>query len=156
MTPKINYEEIHKIIKLLEDRNLAEFELEIEGFKIKLRKNAAGAMMPAAPPQASSASPSAAAGAAGLAEAEPEAKGNAHVIASPIVGTFYRAPSPTSPPFVDVGDVVKKNQILCIVEAMKLMNEIDSDVDGVVKEIFVENGKPVEYGQRLFTITPSA
>jgi len=157
MTPKINYEEINKIIKLLEDRNLAEFELEIEGFKIKLRKNAAGAMMPTASPRASSfASPAAEAGSAALAEAELEAKGNAHVIASPIVGTFYRAPSPTSPPFVEVGDVVKKKQTLCIVEAMKLMNEIESDVDGVVKEIFVENGKPVEYGQKLFTITPAA
>ncbi len=73
-----------------------------------------------------------------------------------MVGTFYRAPSPSSPPFVEIGDVVKKKQILCIVEAMKLMNEIESDADGVVKEIYVENGKPVEFGQKLFAIVPQA
>jgi acetyl-CoA carboxylase biotin carboxyl carrier protein len=77
-------------------------------------------------------------------------------VTSPIVGTFYRAPSPTSPPFVDVGDPVKKKQTLCIVEAMKLMNEIECDIDGSVREIFIENGKPVEYGQKLFAIIPSA
>jgi acetyl-CoA carboxylase biotin carboxyl carrier protein len=71
-----------------------------------------------------------------------------------MVGTFYRAPDPTSPPFVEVGDIVRKNQTLCIIEAMKLMNEIESDIDGIVREIYVENGKPVEYGQRLFAIQP--
>ena len=81
---------------------------------------------------------------------------NIHYITSPMVGTFYRAPSPTSPPFVDIGDAVKKGQTLCIVEAMKLMNEIESDVSGVVVDILVENGKPVEYGQKLFAIKVSA
>jgi acetyl-CoA carboxylase biotin carboxyl carrier protein len=83
-------------------------------------------------------------------------KNNIHFVTSPIVGTFYRAPSPTTPPFVDVGDPVKKKQTLCIVEAMKLMNEIECDIDGTVREIFVENGKPVEYGQKLFAVIPSA
>jgi acetyl-CoA carboxylase biotin carboxyl carrier protein len=69
-----------------------------------------------------------------------------------MVGTFYRAPDPSSPPFVDIGEAVKKKQTLCIIEAMKLMNEIECDVEGVVKEIYVENGKPVEFGQRLFGI----
>ena len=73
-----------------------------------------------------------------------------------MVGTFYRAPAPNAPPFVEVGEPVKKNQTLCIVEAMKLMNEIECDVDGIVKEIFVENGKPVEFGQKLFAIVPTA
>ena len=73
-----------------------------------------------------------------------------------MVGTFYRAPAPNAPPFVEVGEPVKKGQTLCIVEAMKLMNEIESEADGVVKEILVENGKPVEFGQRLFTIIPNA
>ncbi len=73
-----------------------------------------------------------------------------------MVGTFYRAPFPSSPPFVEVGDVVKKKQTLCIVEAMKLMNEIELDADGVIKEIYVENGKPVEFGQKLFLIVPQA
>jgi len=71
-----------------------------------------------------------------------------------MVGTFYRAPSPTSPPFVEVGDQVKKSQTLCIVEAMKLMNEIDADIDGIVKDIYIENAKPVEYGAKLFAIRP--
>ena len=73
-----------------------------------------------------------------------------------MVGTFYRAPNPTSPSFIEIGEEVKKNQTLCIIEAMKLMNEIESDVDGVITEIYVENGKPVEYGQRLFAIQPVA
>jgi acetyl-CoA carboxylase biotin carboxyl carrier protein len=73
-----------------------------------------------------------------------------------MVGTFYRASDPNSPPFVEVGDEVKKSQTLCIIEAMKLMNEIESDVEGIVTEIFAENGKPVEYGQRLFAIQPVA
>ncbi|HQM75384.1 MAG TPA: acetyl-CoA carboxylase biotin carboxyl carrier protein, partial [Candidatus Saccharicenans sp.] len=79
-----------------------------------------------------------------------------HYITSPMVGTFYRAPSPTSAPFVEIGDTVKKGQTLCIIEAMKLMNEIESDVSGVVTDILVENGKPVEYGQRLFVIKAGA
>jgi acetyl-CoA carboxylase biotin carboxyl carrier protein len=154
MTPKIDYEEINRILKLLEERNLAEFELEVEGFKIKLRKNAPAAIAQAAAPQSgalSQAVPPAAAVPAGGEAAE-----RLHFVTSPIVGMFYRAPSPTSPPFVEVGDPVKKKQVLCIVEAMKLMNEIECDVDGVIEEIFVENGKPVEYGQKLFAIAPGA
>jgi acetyl-CoA carboxylase biotin carboxyl carrier protein len=73
-----------------------------------------------------------------------------------MVGTFYRAPAPNAPPFVEAGDPVKKGQTLCIVEAMKLMNEIECEADGIVKEVLVENGKPVEYGQRLFSIVPNA
>jgi acetyl-CoA carboxylase biotin carboxyl carrier protein len=153
MTPKIDFDEINKIVKFIEERNLAEFELEVEGFKIKLRKNAP----PSAAPAASFSAPGGPAGAqeGGIlktADLEPGGKADFHLIPSPIVGTFYRAPSPASPSFAEVGDVVKKGQTLCIVEAMKLMNEIESDVDGVVKEIFVENGKPVEYGQKLFAI----
>jgi acetyl-CoA carboxylase biotin carboxyl carrier protein len=71
-----------------------------------------------------------------------------------MVGTFYRAPDPTSAPFVDIGDVIKKGQTLCIIEAMKLMNEIEADVDGTVVEIFVDNARPVEYGQKLFSVLP--
>jgi len=149
MAPKIDYEEIAKIIKLLEDRNLAEFELEIEGFKIKLRKNAP-AMSPSAAALQGPAYPQGAPAAG--AESGPAAQGNLVFVTSPIVGTFYRAASPASPPFIEVGDPVKKKQTLCIVEAMKLMNEIESDADGIVREIFVENGKPVEYGQKLFAV----
>jgi acetyl-CoA carboxylase biotin carboxyl carrier protein len=77
-----------------------------------------------------------------------------HVIKSPLVGTFYRAPSPGAPPFVEEGDIVSKGQVLCIIEALKVMNEIESDVDGKVVKILVENGEPVEYGQELFYIEP--
>jgi acetyl-CoA carboxylase biotin carboxyl carrier protein len=158
MAPKIDFDEINKIVKLLEDRNLAEFELEVEGFKIKISRNAQVVYTPVAQPSPSHAAPVRADGAAATPQDNPsfESKGNLHFVTSPIVGTFYRAPSPTSPPFVDVGDPVKKKQTLCIVEAMKLMNEIECDIDGTVREIFVENGKPVEYGQKLFAIIPGA
>jgi len=157
MAAKIDFEEINKIIKLLEDKNLAEFELEIEGFKIKIGRGGQVAYRGQAP---SSVAFTAVAPAPALETAasapEAEAHSNAHAVVSPMVGTFYRAPSPSSPPFVEIGDVVKKKQTLCIVEAMKLMNEIESDVDGVVKEIYIENGKPVEFGQKLFLIVPQA
>jgi len=155
MASKIDFEELNRIIKLLEERNLAEFELEVEGFKIKLRRNAPAALAASAPPPAPAfgQAPGSAAGTAGS-QAAPEPRGDLLYVTSPIVGTFYRAPSPTSPPFIEVGEPVKKKQTLCIVEAMKLMNEIESDVDGVVHEIFVENGKPVEFGQKLFAIAP--
>jgi acetyl-CoA carboxylase biotin carboxyl carrier protein len=77
-----------------------------------------------------------------------------HVVTSPLVGTFYRAPSPDSPPFADVGTVIKKGQVLCIVEAMKIMNEIESDVEGKVAEIYAVNASPVEFGEKLFRIEP--
>lgn len=157
MAPKIDFEEINKIIKLLEEKNLSEFELEIEGFKIKVGRNVPvvvnnrpsyADLPPAVPNSIPFAGP--------VPEPPAEIKGDAHAVLSPMVGTFYRAPSPSSPPFVEVGDIVKKKQTLCIVEAMKLMNEIESDADGVIKEIYVENGKPVEFGQKLFLIVPQA
>jgi acetyl-CoA carboxylase biotin carboxyl carrier protein len=86
-------------------------------------------------------------------EAKPEKK--YHVIKSPLVGTFYRAPSPGAPPFVEEGDIVSKGQVLCIIEALKVMNEIESDVNGKIVKILVENGQPVEYGQELFYIEPT-
>ncbi len=92
----------------------------------------------------------------GEANIELEASGKKyHVIKSPLVGTFYRAPSPGAPPFVEEGDIVSKGQVLCIIEALKVMNEIESDVNGKVVKILVENGQPVEYGQELFYIEPT-
>jgi acetyl-CoA carboxylase biotin carboxyl carrier protein len=154
---RIDYEEIRRLIALLEEKNLALFELEIEGFKIKISRAlpAAAAALPAAVPvavPAAAAEPMAPA----VPEAHREIDKNLLVIASPMVGTFYRAPDPTAAPFVDLGDTVRKGQTLCIIEAMKLMNEIESDVDGVVAEILAENAKPVEFGQRLFIIQPRA
>ncbi len=158
MSPKIDFDEINKVVKLLEDRNLNEFEIEIDGFKLKIGRNIAP------PPAYSQPAPSfQTAGQAGGGDAAArqadggvEPRGDAHYVTSPIVGTFYRAPSPSSPPFVDVGEPVRKGQTLCIIEAMKLMNEIECDVDGVIKEIFIENGKPVEFGQKLFSVVPGA
>ncbi len=156
MAAKVDFDEINKFIKLLDEKNLAEFELEVEGFKIKLARRA-----PAAPAYAAPSSPAPAPSLApnhpASFPAEPAEIPGAFVhIVSPMVGTFYRAPAPNSPPFVEVGEPVKKGQTLCIVEAMKLMNEIESEADGIIKEILVENGKPVEFGQRLFTIIPNA
>lgn len=153
---KIDFDEIRKVIALLEEKNLSVFELEIEGFKVKIGRN-----VPPPVTALSSAVPAAAPGpsAAGEATAPVPAPGQEldetlQMITSPMVGTFYRAPDPTAPPFVDIGDPVKKGQTLCIVEAMKLMNEIESDLDGTVVEIFVENAKPVEFGQKLFAVKP--
>jgi acetyl-CoA carboxylase biotin carboxyl carrier protein len=160
MSSKIDFDEINRIIRLLEDKNLAQFELEIEGFKIKITRTA-----PAAAPVTPLAAPTApgrpaggalSTGAAASGTPAPAGQEPFHFVTSPMVGMFYRAPAPNAPPFVEVGEPVKKKQTLCIIEAMKLMNEIECDLDGVVKEIFVENGKPVEYGQRLFSIGPPA
>jgi acetyl-CoA carboxylase biotin carboxyl carrier protein len=160
MNGKIDYDEIRKLVGLLEEKNLSLFELEVEGFKVKIARSQAvpaplAVQAPAAPavPAAAPALGQEAAQEAKIQAAE-IAKGH-HLIVSPMVGTFYRAPDPTSAPFVDVGDTVKKGQTLCIIEAMKLMNEIEADVDGTIVEIYVENAKPVEFGQKLFSILPA-
>jgi len=155
MKAKIDYKEIIKLIDLLEERNLSHFELEVEGFKIKISRgqninSSVEITSSPAPPLGTEGK----ANPASLETIPSERKNNLHYITSPMVGTFYRSPDPSSPPFVDIGDIVKKNQTLCIIEAMKLMNEIESDIEGVLKEIYVENGKSVEYGQKLFAIQP--
>ncbi len=156
MASKIDYAEIQKLIALLEEKNLSLFELEIEGFKVKIGRNVPGAPVyhQAAPAPA----PSAASGASPASEPAPAPQADKDVrdVTSPMVGTFYRAPAPNADPFVEIGEPVKKGQTLCIIEAMKLMNEIESDVDGIVTAIHVENGKPVEYGQKLFSVRTSA
>jgi acetyl-CoA carboxylase biotin carboxyl carrier protein len=154
---KIDYEEITKLVSFLEEKHLTHFELEVEGFKIKISRALSQAAAPAkvsAPAPATQ--PESAQMAAQGSPAADQAPDQFHYVTSPMVGTFYRAPNPTSPSFVEIGEEVKKSQTLCIIEAMKLMNEIESDVDGIVAEIYVENGKPVEYGQRLFAIRPAA
>ncbi|MGQ9672656.1 MAG: acetyl-CoA carboxylase biotin carboxyl carrier protein [Candidatus Aminicenantales bacterium] len=157
MSKKIDYEEIARLVSFLEEKNLTHFELEVEGFKIKISR-AVGSATPTATSSFSSAPGEPPATNLPLSSAvqAPAESNNLHFITSPMVGTFYRAPDPNSPPFVDIGDEVKKRQTLCIIEAMKLMNEIESDVDGIVTDIFIENGKPVEYGQKLFAIRPVA
>jgi acetyl-CoA carboxylase biotin carboxyl carrier protein len=154
---KIDYEEITRLVSFLEEKHLTHFELEVEGFKIKISRALPQVVAPAkvsAPAPATQPDRP-----QPMIQATPEGTESTdqfHYIISPMVGTFYRAPDPTSPAFVEIGEEVIKGQTLCIVEAMKLMNEIESDVDGIVTEIFVENGKPVEFGQRLFSIRPAA
>jgi acetyl-CoA carboxylase biotin carboxyl carrier protein len=151
MSGKIDYDEIRKLVGLLEEKNLSVFELEVQGLKVKIARSTP-APAPAAAVPAPPADPDADRAKAQIIEA---AKG-LHLITSPMVGTFYRAPDPASPPFVDIGDTVNKGQTLCIIEAMKLMNEIEADIDGTLVEIFGENAKPVEFGQKLFAILPQS
>jgi acetyl-CoA carboxylase biotin carboxyl carrier protein len=157
MSIKIDYDDITKLVSFLEEKNLTQFELEVEGFKIKIAR---GAVMLSRPePAAVQAPPEPPRSMAGPAldfARAPESGNSLHYVTSPMVGTFYRAPDPASEPYVEIGEQVKKSQTLCIIEAMKLMNEIESDFDGEVLEIFVENGKSVEYGQRLFAIRPAS
>ncbi len=161
--------EIQQLIDLLIEREVAEFEMEKNGTRIRILRRApvAAAPGPAAmgnpsgdsfmPPAETVASPAAVLSQEPVApEPQPEASTEkVHVLKSPIVGTFFAAPSPDTPPYVIVGDSVHVGQVLCIVEAMKLMNEIESEFAGEVVRIHVENGQPVEYGQPLFTIKPS-
>ena len=149
----MNQRELKDLIEFLIEKDITEFELERGDVKVRIRRGgeppaaahyAPQAAAPTAPGQPGpAAAPAAAAEEAGL-----------HSVKSPIVGTFYESPSPGSPPFVKVGDAVEAGQILCIIEAMKLMNEIESDVAGEVVKKLAANGQPVEYGQALFVIKP--
>ena len=155
-------DEIKQILDLVREHELAEFELEQEGVKLRVRKKgqepavvvspAHSLPMPlvAAPGVPAATAPAAEAAAAG--EVGDGEGVELAVVKSPIVGTFYRASEPTAAPFVSVGDTVRKNQVLCLIEAMKLMNEITSEYDGEIVQVFVENGQPVQYGERLFAV----
>ena len=145
----LSLKEIRELIDLVAERGLSGLEIERAGFRLRIEgRRPAAAEAPVAPAQAVHA-------AAALVEPLPEEDRNVHVITSPIVGTFYRSPSPDADAYVEEGDIVKKGQVLCIVEAMKLMNEIESEVNGRVMKILAESTKPVEYGQPLFLIDPS-
>jgi acetyl-CoA carboxylase biotin carboxyl carrier protein len=158
----MEFEDIERILELVRTHDLAEFELEREGLKLRVRKNASGTVhlvpppAPAAPlPLAPSPvlhQPAAAAVPSAPAPIEGDDTVELAVVKSPIVGTFYRSSEPGAAAFVDIGDRVKKDQVLCIIEAMKLMNEITSEYEGEIVSVYVENGKPVQYGERLFAI----
>ena len=156
----MNLDDVREILALMRENGLSEFEIEREGLRLRLRKDAIPVVVSVPSPQAgapaASASPSAAAAASGSAQAAPVAAGETDVelavVKSPIVGTFYRSPEPGAASFVEIGTTVKKGQVLCIIEAMKLMNEIDSEYDGEIVNIYVESGQPVQYGERLFAI----
>jgi acetyl-CoA carboxylase biotin carboxyl carrier protein len=154
----LDLDQLKQILTLVREHDLAEFEIEQEGLRLKIRKDSAGGfttVLPAAapvPPPAAPAVPAPSAGTLGDVSEMIDGGVELAVVKSPIVGTFYGAPEPGAPSFVEVGATVKKGQVLCIIEAMKLMNEIDSEYDGEVVNIYVENGQPVQYGERLFAI----
>ncbi|MGB9664139.1 MAG: acetyl-CoA carboxylase biotin carboxyl carrier protein [Ignavibacteria bacterium] len=165
----LNY--LKKLLKIVDDSGVDEVEIEEEGTKIRIKKSPTykensqnvfpfpfpqnfqvPVQAPVTQPTVQSQTPSVVEEKKVIEEKKAEKK--YHEIKSPIVGTFYRAPSPDAEPYVKVGDVVQVGQVLCIVEAMKLMNEIESDVNGKIVQILVENAQPVEYGQTLFLIEP--
>ncbi|HTS16966.1 MAG TPA: acetyl-CoA carboxylase biotin carboxyl carrier protein [Verrucomicrobiae bacterium] len=151
-------EQIKAIIGMMKDNDLSEFSLEQDGFKIRIKRGPEGfqqtvSLPPAAPaqaPAAASAAPASAAAPA-LAAPAPVVSDDKHIV-SPMVGTFYRAASPDAPPYIEVGQEVDPETVVCIIEAMKVMNEIKAEVKGVVTEILAENAKPVEFGQKLFAV----
>jgi acetyl-CoA carboxylase biotin carboxyl carrier protein len=155
----MEFEDIERILELIRQHDLTEFELERDGLKLRVRKAPDGHVL-AAPPTpfhapAAPVPPPIAPAAPATPEFAPEQEDQSvelAVVKSPIVGTFYVSPEPGAPAFVEVGGRVKKDQVLCIIEAMKLMNEITSEYDGEITNIYVENGTPVQYGERLFAI----
>ena len=143
---------LKKLIDLVQESGIAELEITEGEEKVKIVKGGAISVSPA-PAPSYPASPSAEIRTAVVSgPAEPEAGQEGHVLKAPMVGTFYRSPSPDAKPFVEVGQTIKEGQTICIIEAMKLMNEIEADASGVVKAVLVENGQPLEYGQPLFII----
>ena len=156
----MNVDAIKQILDLVREHELTEFELEQGGVKLRVKKQGAAPPAPAAaaPQMAPLAVPALAPLAAvpAVVAAAPAAPADEllelSVVTSPIVGTFYRSPDPSSPVFVEVGQRVKKGQTLCIIEAMKLMNEIESEYEGEIVKVYVENGQPVQYGERLFAV----
>jgi acetyl-CoA carboxylase biotin carboxyl carrier protein len=164
----LDLKELKEILQILEEKEITDFELEEEGMKLRIRKgpspSANHASAPGAPlvatvlpslgipvPAAVPLAPPAPASAA-TAPSAPEEEAGVTVVKSPIVGTFYRTPDPSAPPFVDVGDRVRVGQVLCIIEAMKLMNEIEAEVAGELVKVHRESGQPVQYGEPLFSI----
>ncbi len=163
----MDLDEIRRILELMREYELAELELEEQHVKLRLRTHTVTHWVAAGPPMAQTAA-SAPAGAAVPPVPQAPSDGTPApiltaadddvdfaIVKSPIVGTFYRAAEPGSKPFVEVGETVKKGQVVCIIEAMKLMNEINAECDGEIVKAYVENGNAVQYGERLFAIRPS-
>ena len=163
----LDFEQLKQILNLVREHELSEFEIEHEGLRLRVRTDGArGPAAAATPPVSSSgervpatgphatASPGDGAQPAELADTADagDTEIELAVLKSPIVGTFYRSPEPGAPAFVEIGSMVKTGQVLCIIEAMKLMNEIDSEYDGEIVSIYVDSGQPVQYGERLFAI----
>jgi acetyl-CoA carboxylase biotin carboxyl carrier protein len=163
----MDFDEIKQILEMMREHELSEFELERDNFKLRVRKHAAGPWTASAPagvphqayappmphPGQVAAMPPTPSAASVLTSADEEME--LAVVKSPIVGTFYRATEPGAKPFTEVGERVKKGQVLCIIEAMKLMNEINAEIEGEVVKVYVENGQAVQYGERLLAIKPA-
>ena len=147
---------IQELIDLLKKNNLTELELEREGLRIRVRYETGFRTITTPVPEQGAVVSTSSSQLSAAAGTQAEDTTGMITIASPIVGTFYRSPSPDADPYVEEGDYVKKGQVLCIVEAMKLMNEIESEVNGRVTKILAESTKPVEYGQALFLVDPTA
>jgi acetyl-CoA carboxylase biotin carboxyl carrier protein len=159
----MDLDEIKRILELMREHDLAEFELESDSTKLRLRKHGPGAW----PHPVAGSPPPFAVAPAVASTVPPPAASQSHVLTpesedvdlamvkSPIVGTFYTASEPGAKPFVELGQLVRKGQVLCIIEAMKLMNEINAECDGEVVKVYVENGQAVQYGERLFAVKPS-
>ncbi len=148
MTPK----ELKALLELMQTYHLAELEIERSGLRVRLRRET-GVGVPSPPPGAAPSTPFPVAVSSEIEKRPPD---SFVTVEAPMVGTFYRAPSPAAPPYVKEGDLVKEGQVLCIIEAMKLMNEIESKMAGRIVKILIENNQGVEYGQPLFLIEPVA
>jgi acetyl-CoA carboxylase biotin carboxyl carrier protein len=156
----LNFKEILELIDKVADRGIAGVEIEQAGMKLRIDGKSAGPQVThhyseqkaAAPVAAAPSPPAAAAPSAAPKAPEPEQDEGLHIITSPIVGTFYRSPNPEAESFVNVGDHINSGKVLCIIEAMKLMNEIESDVEGTIVKIYPQNGQPIEYGENLFAV----
>jgi acetyl-CoA carboxylase biotin carboxyl carrier protein len=152
----LELKDIKAVIDLMKKNDLSVFEMEKDGFKLKLQKGAGDQTVFAAPPAAPAAAPASSAPTPATTSAPPaqESAKSAGLreVLSPMVGTFYRSASPESPPFVDVGKEVTEETVVCIIEAMKVMNEIKAEVKGVIAEVVAESGKPVQFGQVLFRV----
>jgi acetyl-CoA carboxylase biotin carboxyl carrier protein len=158
----MNLKEIKELIDMLKGTDISEIEIERSGVKVRLRKGGDVTFHPVMPrmeyPPAAIIAPAvteAPVVALSQEKQQEQPKNNQIKVTAPIVGTFYRSSSPDKPPYVEVGDVVKTGQVLCIIEAMKLMNEIESETSGKIVQITIDNGQPVEYGQPLFVIEPA-
>jgi len=157
----VEFGQLEKLLDFMESHGLEEFEYEHAGVRIRLKKAGVSANVASSTgvspqsPQAQAAVPEPHAGTAATPSSPAAVVEELHTIKSPIVGTFYAAASPGAPPFVKAGDLIQAGQVVCIIEAMKLMNEIEAEVSGELVRALVENGQPVEYGQGLFAIRPA-
>ncbi|MDR7521553.1 MAG: acetyl-CoA carboxylase biotin carboxyl carrier protein [Armatimonadota bacterium] len=163
MTDRIDFEQVREVARLAEELDLAELEVESPALRVRVRRAAPGPAagrvaaadeaLPTSPPASREATPVPAAGSPAAAGADTD---HLEPIVAPMVGTFYRAASPDAPPFVAEGDIVEEGQVVCIIEAMKLFNEIQAEKRGRIVRVLVENASPVEYGQPLFLLDPAA